>query len=840
MVLFVPLVASLSHKSATIYLGGDISYPTVGIHDYIVLDPKRVDPIRHGFELYKKKIYAYIDLKKSGDADIEKALQMGFENLFLDFGPAKRERIKKELQKIALRYPDAKLIAKTKLEYLEDIYGYIEVLCSDEVFDDKKQLEQQLSKYAVDLIHIKPLPLTPKKGLLARLEKLKAKAQKSSLWHIITLYTTQAFDVYGISNKNPITREVFTLVDTKRYDIVVLGAHRYGALPLEYYGYVQKLYDIANGLPVLEHMLHYQGVVVWLEDPYQNPQKLALWLQQLKSMGMKIVYVENFAMINDPALLKPLGVEVVQPGYEYKKKIVKQESMIALEAPPVLGDITGYVKPFGLKKSLLEVVDDHGGRSVPCAITSWGGYALSGCFMTQFGKENLWIVDPFSFFKEALDLQSIPAPDTTTQNGARLLFSHVDGDGIMNVAEFERSKLSGEIIYEEILKKYHLPHSISVVGAEIMPNGLYPKLSARLEDIVRKMYALPNVEGATHTFSHPFAWEKITNEGDLSPKYRLAPKDYRFDLHYELVGMIEYINEHLYPKRKTPRAHTVFWSGDCVPRAAALRMVYKNHLLNINGGDTTITNTNPYLGDIAPIGLERDGLYQIYVGAQNENIYTNRWHGPFWGFQKVLQTFALTDKPKRLKPIDIYYHFYSGSKTASLKALKRVFEWALDQNDTLPIFTSRYIPKAMDFFDISIAKEEREFLVCGTKDLHTLKFVDKDLFYTDTKSVIGRRLINHSTYLSLDNAPSHRFKIDAREQKGAYVLLANGVVTKHIKGSKHERLEWHGDVDLRIVFHLPKECSVKCSVRPLKRKRVQERLLLRFDTKKVVTDVRCE
>ena len=835
---FVPLFASLTHKSAMIYLKDHVSYPSVGIHDYIVLNPQKVDTLRHGFDLYRDRIYAYIDMSKPQMIDL--AIQKGFKNLFLDFKEQDLKSVKKELERISLHYKDAKLIAKTKLDALPEIYSYIQALCSDEEFDQSAKLEQRLQHYGVDLIHIKPLTLQPYKGVVKRLETLQMKVRKSPYVHIVPLYTSKNFDIYGISSKNALKREIFTLVDTKRYDLIELSAHRYGALPLEYYGYVQKLYDIARGLPSPKEMLHYKGVVVWLEDTYEDPQKLAAWLRQLQDMGIRVVFMSNFGTIADVSLLRTLGVEVSAMQGLHTKKVVHKDVRVGFEAPPVLGDISMYVHPKGPARALLRIEDENKAQSIPCAITSWGGYALQGCAMAQLGDQNLWIVDPFAFFKDALALESIPAPDATTENGSRLLFSHVDGDAIMNVAEFDPKKVCGDVIYEQILKKYKLPHSISVVGAEIMPNGLYPKLSKRLEKIARKIYSLPNVEGATHTFSHPFAWEKITKDGDLAPKYRLAPKGYRFNLHYELVGMVNYINEHLYPKGKIPPVHTVFWSGNCAPRANALRLVYKNGLLNINGGDTTITNAAPYLGNVAPMGLEREGLYQIYTGAQNEEMFTNDWRGPFWGYQKVLQTFALTNKPRRLKPVDIYYHFYSGEKRASLKALKRVFAWAMKQKDLLPIFTSHYIPKAMDYFEISIAREGDAYLVSGMRDLHTLKFVDRNVSYSESKGIIGRRLINGSTYLACDDAPLQHFRVTNKPQTKTYVLSSNGMAVEHLKGVHNERIVWQGNVDLRIVFQLSKKCEVSSSVRPLIKKKEGDRLVLLFDTKRVMTDVKCQ
>ena len=52
----------------------------------------------------------------------------------------------------------------------------------------------------------------------------------------------------------------------------------------------------------------------------------------------------------------------------------------------------------------------------------------------------------------------------------------------------------------------------------------------------------------------------------------------------------------------------------------------------------------------------------------NENVYTNDWTGPFYGFRDVIDTFRMTGEPRRLKPINLYYHTYSASKVAALKA----------------------------------------------------------------------------------------------------------------------------------------------------------------------------
>ncbi len=72
-----------------------------------------------------------------------------------------------------------------------------------------------------------------------------------------------------------------------------------------------------------------------------------------------------------------------------------------------------------------------------------------------------------------------------------------------------------------------------------------------------------------------------------------------------------------------------------------------------------------------------DNTFQVFATNQNENIYTNLWHGPYYGFERVIETYELTEKPYRFKAVNIYYHSYSGTKVASLRALRKVYDYVL-------------------------------------------------------------------------------------------------------------------------------------------------------------------
>ena len=123
----------------------------------------------------------------------------------------------------------------------------------------------------------------------------------------------------------------------------------------------------------------------------------------------------------------------------------------------------------------------------------------------------------------------------------------------------------------------------------------------------------------------------------------------------------------------------------------------------MNGGNTVISSRKPSLTEVSSMGRPIGRYYQVYAPVQNENVYTNLWRGPFYGFRDVISTFQLTDMPRRIKPINLYFHFYSGSKIASLKVLQQAFRWALAQ-DVVPVYASEYIRKVDDFQHLTLAR----------------------------------------------------------------------------------------------------------------------------------------
>ncbi|MGC7969982.1 hypothetical protein ACP3WE_24460, partial [Salmonella enterica] len=74
----------------------------------------------------------------------------------------------------------------------------------------------------------------------------------------------------------------------------------------------------------------------------------------------------------------------------------------------------------------------------------------------------------------------------------------------------------------------------------------------------------------------------------------------------------------------------------------------------MNGGDTMITRSRNTWTDIAAQGVRKQGWYQVFAPNQDENVYTGNWTGPFYGFERAIESYELTGEPVRFKAVDIY------------------------------------------------------------------------------------------------------------------------------------------------------------------------------------------
>lgn len=687
---------------------------------------------------------------------------------------AQQDGLVRVIQTLHQRYPGIKLILNRGFEVIPRLKGQVEMVAAESLY---RGWNASTRRY-------EPVADTNRDWLLAQLKTIQERdripvlaidyvpphdraltretAQRIRSHGFIAWVADSDLSTIGVGNVELVPRRVLMVYNSADSPALNYSeAHRFFQMPLNHLGYVVDYADIQKPLPQDVYRDRYAGVVTSFPGfvPTASHRDLNRWLHRQMAVGMPVAILGDFGLAPDRSWVENAGIRAQGVEVRGKLRLTRTDSMLAFEtALPTVGkDFTPVqlAGPLAAQASVLvELKDEKNQTFVGGALMPWGGFLNDPFVFTDIpgSEQSRWVVDPFAFFTQALKLQPLPVPDITTENGRRLLLAHVDGDGFPSKAEFPGSPTAAEVLLHEILEKYRIPQTVAVIEGETAPHGLHPQLSEKLEDTARRMYRLPHVEVASHSFSHPFLWNIGVKHGAFADNseaaYNMSIPGYRMDLRREIVGSVDYIRQKLAPQGKPVEVFQ--WTGDTAPGAEALRIAHEAGLLNINGGDTLISRLNPSLTAIGPHGITKDGYLQVYAPITNENIYTNLWRGPFYGYERVLETFEMTGEPRRIKPVGIYYHTYSASKPASLRALRKVYDWALAQ-PLHPIFTSEYIRKVQDFHSLALGHDGTSWHVRSNGQLRTLRLPPAagTVAFDTSQGVAGSREGLEGTYLHL-------------------------------------------------------------------------------------------
>lgn len=162
----------------------------------------------------------------------------------------------------------------------------------------------------------------------------------------------------------------------------------------------------------------------------------------------------------------------------------------------------------------------------------------------------------------------------------------------------------------------------------------------------------------------------------------------------------------------------------------------------------------------------------------------------------------------------------------------------------MPIFTSEYILKVMDFYTVSMARDNGTWLFDGMKELKTIRIEEKNaaVDLDKSSSTLGLKHFENHTYISLDEGVKHTLKIDksANYKKRSYLVSSNAKAVEHTHGSKNQTIRFEGHVDLKLTFHLPKECTLDVTPKSYKTIVNGENVSLEFkNSKKAVVNALC-
>ncbi len=761
-----------------------------------------------------------------------KALQaQGYAGLFLDTldsfqllpaadQEAQRLALASFLRELHQRQPALKLFFNRGFEVLPELEGVPAAVAVESIHAgwdasakryrpvpeaDRQWLEthlQPLRAKGIPLVAIDYLP--PE-----RREEARKLARRLRDEGFIPYIGTPDLDSLGISSIEVQPRRIALVFDPREGDLIRNAGHTLLGGLLEYLGY-RVDYLAADALPEYSFSGLYAGVLTWMTSGApQDSQVFNRWLNKRLDEQVPLVFFAGLP-VEDKVLLKRLGLERSAPPATQALQITYQDKALigAFEAPvqPRSRDLTAIsLLPKGPKAALL-LKGEGGQEFAPVAVAAWGGLALAPYVLEVNNERSRWILDPFAFLQAALRLPVQPRPDTTTENGRRIATVHIDGDGFPSRAEVRGTPYAGKQVLDDFIRPNPFLTSVSIIEGEISPRGMFPFLARELEPIARDIFADPKVEVATHTFSHPFFMqpEVAKKREGFNPEYGLKmaiPGYDKIDFRREIFGSRDYINQHLTTPEKPVKV--VFWPGDALPAPSTIKLAYDAGLKNVNGAETMLTRANPSLTGLNPLLRPTEGGLQYYAPIINENLYTNLWKGPYYGFRDVIDTFELTDSPRRMRGLHLYYHFYSSTKQASIKAMNEIYGYMKGQQP-ISLWMSDYLDRLHGLYQSSLARTaDGAWQVRGMDALRTLR-LDPQMGWPD----LGRS----SGIAGVRDLPQGRY-VHLSSDRALLVLRADRDPRPSLEEANLPLQEWRYLDERRVSFSFAGQVDLSFSVR---------------------------
>lgn len=622
--------------------------------------------------------------------------------------------------------------------------------------------------------------------------------------------------------------------------------HRFAELPLDHLGLAVDYHDVSLGaLPGPEQMAKYRGVLAWLGEGRLRALDAYLgWLVEQTRSGRRVLLIGDVAALTDStgvhpspkqieALIDALGGTYLGAAFGESTllRVARADPIIGYEHPiPDRFDVhDAYrAKPGSTVYLTLQAIDDRdppaeragerrrsGKTGAPADTresdviwTSPTGGFIAGSLGTMEDKVEdrfvtRWLIDPFIFFERAFGVAGWPRADFTTLNGRRVFYAHIDGDGMDSISEIDSKTRCGAMIRDSILTKFDLPFTASVIVGltATPPEGRGTELDV---EVARSIFALDNVEVGSHGLAHPMDWRGVTNTELSVPDL----PDYVRGGESEVARSVEYIDRELAPKDKP--CTIMLWTGSCNPSEEAIEWAYKKNLRNLNGGDPRMDSHFPSYAHLVPPVHEVGHVFQYYTSAANDYIHTKGWTPPYYRFGNVIQTFERSGAPRRVVPINVYFHYYSARNEAALLALKHVMEW-VEKQSIAPVFASEYVDIARDFQWARIGRTGPDrFEIAKGPHLRTIRFDDPKIRIdlSGSSGVLGffhdPKLL--ATYVHLDGSPRATVQLTREEKEEPRLETASHWVDRLLFATDRIEIETRGiGVRTFVLAGLPKD-----------------------------------
>jgi hypothetical protein len=159
--------------------------------------------------------------------------------------------------------------------------------------------------------------------------------------------------------------------------------------------------------------------------------------------------------------------------------------------------------------------------------------------------------------------------------------------------------------------------------------------------------------------------------------------------------------------------------------------------------------------------------------------------------------------------VNLYYHFYSASKEASLQALHRVYAW-IGQQPLHPVWGSDYIRKVLDYNRVVVARTPQGFRVRGGGDLRTLRVSQPDWQpdFGTSRELAGMAPAPEGRYLHLAGGRAEIVRAGRASAAPPYLAEANARLSAFSRRGGNLRFGLAGLAPLEFALGNAAQCRL--------------------------------
>lgn len=237
-------------------------------------------------------------------------------------------------------------------------------------------------------------------------------------------------------------------------------------------------------------------------------------------------------------------------------------------------------------------------------------------------------------------------------------------------------------------------------------------------------------------------------------------------------------------------------------------------------GKTAERGSRPTLTGVEPLWNSQDPEHIPLPIAADSSFIAGASEA--YPLRRVLETFAYTDAPRRLRPLALHYHAFALSSPGGIDALSAVYNW-LNQQPLFPVRVRDYRARIAAFREQVITRElNGSFCSHGGEALRTWR-VPQTLGSIDGVRSIGvgaQAELPQGRYVTFVNGKGRCLAFTSEPRRAPYIEQANGSIVQLVVDAARVRLRVAADapVLLRVAgLHQGARCNLVAAAQTYQR-----------------------